>query len=86
MVVDGMGIKHADDAMLQRYVGNGEQEWGPILVESDEADHDEEVEVPLGHAPGLVHEHRRRHEQAEGGVCGPDRTRAGRDVSEHSHD
>ena len=70
VVVDVGGKEHADDPVMQDDVGHGQQERHPVLVERENAHHDEEVEMHLDVAAGQVHEHRRRRHQTERGDGG----------------
>ena len=52
VVVHGLGPEHADDAVVDRDEGDGQEVRDPVLAESQEREHDEEVEVKFDVAAG----------------------------------
>jgi hypothetical protein len=71
VVVHGARRQHPDDAVVQHDEQDRETERHPVLVQRDDADHDEEVEVHLDVAAGQVHQHRGRRDEAERRRRGP---------------
>ena len=58
-------VHRADEAVVGDDHDQGDAVGHPVLVERDHADHDEEDEVRLGDALPELHEHGRRHHQAQ---------------------
>ena len=70
VVVDGGRLEHAHDAVVHQDEPYREQKRSPLLVQSHEPDHDEEMKMELDVAAGQVNEHRGRRDQPEGGEGG----------------
>jgi hypothetical protein len=89
MVIDRRGLERAEDAMVQDDEADREEEGKPVLIERQDADHDEEMEVHLDHTTAQRDQHRgcrhqpervhRRDELAPAGV-------RARKTREHRHD
>lgn len=67
MVVHGRGRHDADDPVVGDHVPDSQEEWQPVLIESDDRDHDEEVKVQLDVAARQMDEDPGGTEQPEAG-------------------
>ena len=70
MIEDVAGEEDAGDAVVGRDEPDRHEERDPVLVEGDQAHHDEEVEVHLDGAAGEVHEDGRRGHETGAGDAG----------------
>jgi hypothetical protein len=78
VVVDRRGLDEAHEPVVAEHEREGKQVGEPLLIERQQADHHEEVEVPLDRAVHQVHDDRRSRQQADacsggaqaaGGAC-----------------
>ena len=68
---DRVRRQHPDHAVLDQHRDGGRREGQPVVIEGEQPEDHEEVEVRLHRAAGQVHEHRRRHHQADRDGHGP---------------
>ena len=64
------GAKHAEEGVVEHDEADGDEERPPVLVEGEDADHDEEVEVGFDEAAREVHDDGRGQDEADGGHGG----------------
>jgi hypothetical protein len=75
VVVHRLRVRHAEDAVFDGHVQHARGEREPVLVDGDDADHDEEVEVRLDVAPREVDQDGRGRHQPDGDDASPNAPR-----------